>query len=73
MNMNILRGLGGRVLGCGCLVGLYETYSTRTIAILDARDSNCSDVTHQVGASIDVESLAIQDPAAPPTIKIDRR
>lgn len=62
--MNILRGVGGRVLGCGCLVGLYETYTSQTVAILDARGSNCQDLTHRVGASIDVESLAFSQPAA---------
>ena len=66
MTMRILRGLGGRILECGYLVGFYETYSGRTVAILDARGSNCPDVTHRVGVSLVVDSSASPNPGAPP-------
>ena len=66
VTMRILRGLGGRILECGCLVGFYETYSGRTVAILDARDSNCSDATHRVGLSWDVDSQAAPIPVRRP-------
>lgn len=66
MIMRILRGLGGRNLACGCLVGFYETYSGRTVAILDARGANCPDVTHRIGVSLDVDSSVSSTPGAPP-------
>jgi hypothetical protein len=51
----ILRGVGSRILPCGCLVGFYETYNTQTVAILDVRAPACSEATHQTGKSIDVK------------------
>ena len=51
--MRILRGLGGRTLPCGCLVGVYETYACQTIAIIDAKGSDCGDRTHRVDVNID--------------------
>jgi hypothetical protein len=51
--MRILRGLGSRALPCGCLVGVYETYACQTIAIIDAKGSDCGDHTHRVDLSID--------------------
>ena len=51
--LRILRGLGGRTLACGCLIGLYETYSKETIAIVDATGTDCVDRTHRVDSSVD--------------------
>ena len=64
--MRILRGLGSRILECGCLVGFYETYSGRTVVILDARDTNCSDVTHRVGVPLNLDSSEMPDSGTPP-------
>jgi len=45
--MPILRGLGSRVLSCGCLVGLYETYRGDTVAIIDAIGPDCQTSAHR--------------------------
>jgi hypothetical protein len=49
--VRILRGLGSRLLSCGCLIGLYETYRNTTILIVDAVGSGCTDPTHRVNAT----------------------
>lgn len=61
----ILRGLGSRALPCGCLVGLYETYSTETVAIVDAKGAGCADAAHRVDATITVPGM--ERPAQPPS------
>ena len=61
MALRILRGLGGRLLACGCLVGLYETYSGPTVTILDARDPNCTDTSHRVGLSLEMDLREMLD------------
>jgi hypothetical protein len=68
--VKILRGLGSRALACGCLVGLYETYASETIAIVDARGPACKEPTHQVDASISVANLEFggQPPRTMPTM-----
>lgn len=40
--MRLLRGLTSRLLACGCLVGVYETYDGRVVASIDARSSGCT-------------------------------
>jgi len=45
--MRLLRGLGGRVLPCGCLVGIYETYEGSVVSTVDAKGSKCADPGHQ--------------------------
>jgi hypothetical protein len=50
--MRILKGLSGRMLPCGCLTGVYETYDRQIIEILDARGSCCRDSTHQPGKTL---------------------
>jgi hypothetical protein len=47
--MRILRGLSSRLLPCGCLVGVYETYEGEIVGILDARNPSCADATHARG------------------------
>jgi hypothetical protein len=56
--MRILRGVGGRSLPCGCLVGIYETYDTKTIALVDARGPGCLDTAHRVDAAVAIDLLA---------------
>jgi hypothetical protein len=56
--MRILRGLSSRFLPCGCLVGVYETYDSEIVSILDARSSSCVEVRHQVGKTVPVEQSA---------------
>jgi hypothetical protein len=37
----ILRGLTGKRLDCGCVLGVYETYDGRVITVLDERGRAC--------------------------------
>ncbi|HEV3216755.1 MAG TPA: hypothetical protein VGZ27_13575 [Vicinamibacterales bacterium] len=63
----ILRGLGSRALPCGCLVGVYETYATQTIAVIDAKGSFCDNKTHRVDAYVDFSMVASTDLVQPPS------
>ena len=47
--MRILRGLSSRFLPCGCLLGIYETYDSETIAVVDARSESCVHPAHRRG------------------------
>ena len=55
--MRILRGLSSRVLPCGCLAGVYETYDTEVVRILDARGPSCADPLHHPGETVAVDAL----------------
>jgi hypothetical protein len=57
MNMRLLRGLSGRVLDCGCLVGVYETYDSSVVATIDARGPVCRASGHRLHAVIPVEAV----------------
>ena len=57
-DMRILRGVGSDVLPCRCLVGFYETYDGRSIAILDARDDACPREDHRQGLELSREEIA---------------
>jgi hypothetical protein len=63
----ILRGLGSRVMPCGCLVGVYETYAAQTVALIDAKGSDCSNPAHRVDAAVDPVRVISTDPAQPPS------
>ena len=52
MRARILRGLGSRALPCGCLVGLYETYNTQTVAVIDAKGALCPLPDHHVNQAV---------------------
>ena len=45
----ILRGLSSRVLPCGCLLGIYETYDGSVIGLIDLKGGGCEDRTHDGG------------------------
>lgn len=47
--MRILRGLTSRLLPCGCLAGIYETYDGAVVTLLDERDAACTDAAHVAG------------------------
>ena len=47
--MRILRGLTSRLLPCGCIAGVYETYDGAVVTMLDERQSTCVDPTHGDG------------------------
>ena len=53
--MRILRGVGSRTLPCGCLVGIYETYDAKTVALIDARGSKCVDTAHSVDSAVAID------------------
>ena len=50
--MRILRGLTSRVLPCGCVAGVYETYDGNVLTLLDERESTCQIDTHENGNRI---------------------
>ena len=50
--MRILRGLTSRLLPCGCLAGVYETYDGTVVTLLDERQSTCSIPSHSEGNEI---------------------
>jgi hypothetical protein len=47
--MRILRGLTSRLLSCGCIAGVYETYDGEIVALLDDRQATCNNALHQNG------------------------
>ena len=47
--MRILRGLASRVLPCGCMAGIYETYDGPIVTLLDERAAACQDPSHVEG------------------------
>ena len=55
--MRLLRGLGSRLLPCGCLTGIYETYADTTVTIIDARGEHCDNVDHTVGGTMPIEEV----------------
>jgi len=61
--MAILRGLSSRLLPCGCLAGVYETYEGQIVAIVDARGTTCTVSTHLDGNALPKSTL---DELAPP-------
>jgi hypothetical protein len=50
--MRVLRGVGGYLLPCGCLVGRYETYRGEVIEVIDAAASDCREPSHRTGDQI---------------------
>ena len=45
--MRVLKGLGGRMLPCGCLVGTYETYDGRVVTTVDVQSPSCGNPAHR--------------------------
>jgi hypothetical protein len=50
--MAILRGLSSRLLSCGCLAGVYETYEGDVVTIVDARGPACKNPRHVDGKTL---------------------
>ena len=67
--MRILRGLTSRVLPCGCVAGIYETYDGTVITLLDERQSTCQIDTHENGNRIPEVERAV--PASKVTLHTD--
>jgi hypothetical protein len=50
--MRILRGLTSRLLPCGCMAGVYETYDGAVVTLLEDREAACSVPGHTEGNQI---------------------
>ena len=50
--MRILKGLSSRLLPCGCVAGVYETYDGEVVTLLDERSRECTDKSHEDGSRI---------------------
>ena len=68
--MRFLRGVSGRVLACGCLVGVYETYRGDIVATIDARGPGCTRAGHGLHAV--VRAAPEDEPAAASDRDLDR-
>jgi hypothetical protein len=64
--MRLLRGIAGRVLPCGCLVGIYETYEGSVVATIDARGRSCSQPTHALHSVVVEATVESTDPLPTP-------
>jgi hypothetical protein len=60
--MRIRRGLSSRVLACGCLAGIYETYRDEIVVIVDAKNTDCPDPSHVDGNVIPALTRENQPP-----------
>jgi hypothetical protein len=60
--MRFLRGLAGRVLPCGCLVGVYETYSGGVVATIDARGPACTEANHRLHEAVQLSQPGVMPP-----------
>lgn len=60
------RMLRGRVLSCGCSVGVYETWSGAVVEIVDAHGAACPRGAHTVDAVIVADDDLSDSPAVPP-------
>ena len=57
--MRILRGLSSKLLACGCVAGVYETYDGRVVTVIDATSPSCAD-KHTIGKVVPAETDAMQ-------------
>ena len=58
--MRILRGLTSRLLTCGCLAGIYETYDGAVVTLIDDRDPQCPSPSHVAGHEVPEFSVTPQ-------------
>ena len=72
-SMRILRGLSSKFLPCGCLVGIYETYDSETVAVIDARAASCVDTAHRNGNAVPVSGDLRPLPSSSSTDRRDAR
>lgn len=57
--MRILRGLSSKLLACGCIAGVYETYDGHVVTVIDALAASCAE-GHTAGNVIPAETDAMQ-------------
>jgi hypothetical protein len=67
--MAILRGVSSRHLACGCLVGVYETYDSEIVSIVDARAESCVDPAHVEGKAVPNQLETSRGPSRPPSAR----
>jgi len=65
--MRFLRGLAGKALPCGCLVGVYETYNGGVVATIDARGPQCSHPDHSLHRVVSIDSTEQSSDVTVPT------
>jgi hypothetical protein len=58
--MRIRRGLSSRLLPCGCLAGIYETYRDEIVTIVDAKSAACADPSHVDGNVVPASPLSVE-------------
>lgn len=71
--MRIMRGLASRLLPCGCLTGVYETYDGEIVGILDAQNPACADPAHARGSTVPLQPPAQASPGSPPAAESTTR
>lgn len=59
--MAILRGVSSRLLPCGCLAGVYETYDGEIVTIVDSRAPACSIAAHEDGKPLPTKPAEPRD------------
>ena len=59
--MRILKGLSGRVLACGCVAGVYETYDGAVVMIIDAPAASCGQAGHWSGNIVPAAARVTDD------------
>jgi hypothetical protein len=60
--MRILKGLSSRLLPCGCVAGVYETYDGDVVTIIDAPGPSCRENGHADGNTIPTPASAGERP-----------
>jgi hypothetical protein len=65
--MRFLRGLAGKALPCGCLVGVYETYNGGIVATIDARGAQCRHPDHSLHEIVSLNASASPSEVGAPT------
>jgi hypothetical protein len=65
--LRILRGLDSRALPCGCLVGVYETYRSQTVALIDAKGTSCNEHSHRVDSPVEFQATEFISRNQPPS------
>ena len=65
--LRILRGLDSRALPCGCLVGVYETYRSQTVAIIDVKGASCTEHGHCVDSPVAFQVTEVMSRNQPPS------
>jgi hypothetical protein len=69
--MRLLRGVSSKILPCGCVVGIYETYDNGVVSIIDVCGSACSVPTHHLHEPVALDAVAA-DAASVETPRDDR-